>query len=563
MKSRRPLILLSVSGLLLSGCGDDPVETGTAEPAPGNVASQSTAWFQDDIDASRISFEHVSGHDGDFYIPEIMSGGAAVLDMEGDGDLDIYFIQSGSITSPEDNPPNQLFENLGDGTFRDVTDTSGAGDRGYGIATATGDYDNDGDVDLLVTNVGRNTLLQNDGAGRFTDVTDQAGLMDEDYSASASFFDADRDGDLDLYVCNYLVNWSPEREIECKNTLNQPDYCAPLTYKAPAPDRLYLNNGDGTFKDISESSGIAAVPGTALGVLAADFTGDGQLEIFVANDGMPDRLWIRQPDGTYVDDALLSGCAMDMSGKAKAGMGVSAADIDGDQDEDFIVCNLWRETDSLYLNDGSGQFQDATIRTGLGATPKTFTRFGLGFFDFNNDGFIDLYEANGRVADLATSHSETDRYAEPNVLFMGQPKTRFKEVLPRGGTADLLVATSRAAAFGDIDNDGRMDIIVVNRDGKPHVLRNTVEDIGNWSLIRVIDEHGRDAIAAQVRLTADGATTTRRVRTDGSYCAANDPRVHFGLGDTESIDDISVTWPDGSTQSFGPQKINTILELRR
>ena len=562
MSFRNPAFNLILCSLLICGCnGND--EKGTS-PATESAASDdsSSPWFRDDLDQSKITFEHVSGHDGTFYIPEIMSGGAALFDMEGDGDLDVYFVQSGSVTETADNPPNQLFENMGEGRFQDVTESSGSGDRRYGIAAATGDYDNDGDVDLLVTNLGRNTLLRNDGSGKFSDVTVEAELDQEAYSASASFFDADNDGDLDLYVCNYLVNWSPSREIECKNTLNQLDYCAPLTYKAPAPDHLYMNMGDGTFQDVSVASGIAAIPGTGLGVIAADFTGSGQIDIFVANDGMADRLWLRQADGTYVDNALLSGCAMDMSGKAKAGMGVSAADIDGDHDEDFIVCNLWRETDSLYLNNGSGMFQDATIRTGLGATPKTFTRFGLGFADFNNDGHIDLYEANGRVANLATSHSE-DNYAEPNVLFQGQPGPRFTEVLPRGGTSESLVATSRAAAFGDINNDGRMDIIVVNRDGKPHVLRNIVSDPGNWSILQIIDEHGRDAIGARVRIVSGDMSISRQVRTDGSYCAANDPRVHFGLGETTEIDDVIVTWPDGTEQSFGPQQTNTILKLER
>ncbi|MEE2907930.1 MAG: CRTAC1 family protein [Planctomycetota bacterium] len=553
---------LLACALLMSACGggDDATPSTSKGTAQGKTASET--WFSDQVNASGITFTHVSGHEDDFYIPEIMAGGVALFDMDSDGDLDVYFVQGGSLIDPASNPPNQLYENMGDGRFQDVTEASGTGDRGYGIGVATGDYNNDGHIDLLVTNVGRNTLYRNDGSGTFTDVSEKAGLDAEAYSASASFFDADQDGDLDLYVCNYLVNWTPERELECKNTLNQRDYCAPTAYKAPAPDHFYRNDGNGQFTDMSSESGIAAVPGTGLGVVAADFTGNGQLDVFVANDGMADRLWVRQPDGTYQDQALVAGCAMDMSGKAKAGMGVSVADLDEDQDQDLIVCNLWRETDSLYLNDGRGMFQDATIRTGLAATPKTFTRFGLGFVDFDNDGYLDLYEANGRVARLARNHAD-DHYAEPNILFRGEAGPRFVEVMPRGGTSEPLISTSRGAAFGDLDNDGRLDIIVINRDAQPHVLRNVVTDAGNWSQVRVLDKNGRDALGARVHVTTGDRTLTRQVRTDGSYCAANDPRIHVGLGSAQTVDDVSVTWPDGTQQSFGPQPVNTILELRR
>ena len=563
MKTRTTICQICFCLLIASACSDDKGAPKTTD-TPSDAPATEKPWFVDQVNESGVDFIHQSGQSGKFYIPEIMAGGAALFDMDADGDLDLYLIQSGDVNNATiENPPNQLYKNDGTGKFTNATAGSGADNQGYGIGAATGDYDNDGDIDLYVTNVGANALLQNDGQGQFTDVTAAAGINDDDYSASASFFDADSDGDLDLYVCNYLY-WSPQTELECKNSLSKPDYCAPIAYRAPASDRLYINQGNGTFIDASEPSGIAAIPGTALGVVASDFSGDGKPDLFVANDGMPDRLWINQGNNTFKDEALLSGTAMDMSGKAKAGMGVTTDDIDHDGDQDVMVCNLWRETDSLFINNGSGGFRDATTRSGLAATPKTFTRFGLGLADFDNDGTLDLYQANGRVAQLARRWGE-DPYGEPNLLFKGSSNAggiRFEEVTPRGGADDTPALTSRGAAFGDLDNDGRLDVIVVNRDAAPHVLMNIQQDTGNWAMIRAIDRHGRDAIGAQIMTKAGDKTWTQIVRTDGSYCTANDPRVHIGLGKASTIDDITITWPTGQTQTFGPQPINQMIELR-
>lgn len=567
MNPHRPCIALLALAFGMQACdgreSESTAERGaTSAVGPAGGVEEEAAWFTETAKESGLDFRHRSGQGEVLLIPEIMCGGVALIDVEGDGDLDVYLVQGGRIGgSSGPDVTNRLYENDGRGNFRDITERSGSGDARYGIGVASGDHDGDGDPDLLVTNLGRNTMFRNEGDGIFTDVTESTGLAAEEFSSSASFFDMDGDGDLDLYVCNYL-EWSPETEIECRNTLGQPDYCAPATYSAPASDRLYRNRGDGVFEDVSLASGIAAKPGTGLGVAAADFDGDGRLDLFVANDGMPDLLWMNQGDGTFIDEAARSGCALDSSGVAKAGMGVAIEDLEADGDQDLLVCNLWRETDSLFLNDGKGRFVDATARRGLAGIPKTFTRFGLGFRDFDQDGYLDLFQANGRVAVLASRHGGGGRYDEPNLVFRGS-ETRFKEVRPRGGTADLLVGTSRGAAFGDLDDDGDVDVVVVNRDGSCHLLRNDVVSPGHWIGIRVLDATGGDAIGAMVEVVAGDRRWRRQVRTDGSYLSASDPRVHVGIGSANEVDPIRVTWPDGTVSSHESNGVDRLVTIRR
>jgi hypothetical protein len=392
-------------------------------------------------------------------------------------------------------------------------------------------------------------------------VTAPAGVGDDGFGSSAVFVDYDRDGDLDLFVLNYLV-WSAQTERECLNKLGQLDYCAPAAYNAPAIDVLYRNDGDGTFTDVTRDAGLGDVAGTGLGVVCGDFDGDGLPDLFVANDGMPDRLWFNLGDGRFEDRAMMAGCAIDLEGKAKAGMGVTAADIDDDGDLDLIVGNLARESDSFFRNEGS-YFADATVVAGLAAVSRPFTRFGMAWVDLNNDGRLDLYQANGRVARRGDTVPGDDPYAETNLLFEGVGGGVFSEVLPRGGTSAPLVATSRAAAFGDLDNDGGVDIVVLNRDTPPHLLRNVVPDRGHWIELRILETHGGDAIGATVRLALDDRTMTRDVRTAYSYCAANDPRVHFGLGTHDAVDGVVVQWADGSREAFGPFAADRVVTLRR
>ena len=326
---------------------------------------------------------------------------------------------------------------------------------------------------------------------------------------------------------------------------------------------LYRNQGDGTFAEVTRESGLGAASGNGLGVVCGDFDGDGRTDIFVANDSNLDRLWLNQGDGTFVDQALMRGCALDESGKAKAGMGVTAIDFDDNTTLDLLVVNLRRQSDSFFLNRGD-YFTDATGAVGLVWDRGVFTRFGVGILDFDNDGLLDLYLANGSIGDISNSiQYSSDRFAEPNLLFRGRPGARFAEVLPRGGTAELQVGTSRAAAFGDVDNDGGVDVLVVNRNAPAYLLYNVTAQRGNWMAFEVLDEHGRDALGAVVTFSVAGARKTREVRTAYSYLAANDPRIHVGLGSEERVSEVVVRWTDGQSEIFGAFEAGQIVTLQQ
>jgi len=527
---------LAVLLLLICSC----TETQQKESVP--TVADFEPWLIDEAATRGVNFSWISGDTGTYNMPEIIGGGAAMLDFDNDGDLDLYLIQGGHLGSSE-TESNVLLRN-DEGIFVDITEQSNTGDAGYGMGIAVGDYNNDGFEDIYITNVGANVLLQNNGDGTFENVTTKAGVGDTGWGASCAFADFDKDGDLDIYATNYLV-WSDGLELECFNPMGLVDYCSPTNYMAPARDVLYKNNGDGTFVDVSEEAGIGVRLGTGLGVLCNDYTGDGWIDIFVSNDGMADQLWMNNGDWTFTDVAALRGCALDDEGQAKAGMGLTSTDFDGDGDLDILVCNLFGESDSLHRNDGS-YFTDVTAANGIRTATRHATRFGLGWVDFNNDGYTDLFEANGKVQQSGAQKTN-DPFAEENYVLLGNERGWVRD----GTSLDLnLIHTSRAAVFGDVDGDGAIDVLVINRDAPAYLLINKGRDQGNFVILDVKDSFGKHALGAVVIATLGERRIAFPVQSAWSYMAANDPRVHIGIGNAQTIQDVEVNWQDGSTSLY-------------
>ena len=529
--------------------------------------------FIDETESSGLAFEHFNGMSGELYFPEMMGSGAALLDYDGDGDLDVYLVQghmlgdkplSAATFAPRHELPltDRLYRNDGDADgvrFADVTEEAGLSSTGYGMGVAGGDYDNDGDVDLYVTNYGSNALWRNVGDGTFEEVTTAAGVEDGRWSVSAAWVDYDRDGWLDLYVGNYVKHTIEGDRRVCRMAKLDRDYCGPLK-GAGDPDSLFRNRGDGTFEDVSESSGIRKAYGGALGVVAADVNGDRWPDIYVANDGVANQLWINRRDGTFSDEAMIAGVGVNMDGSPEASMGVDAADFDGDGDEDLFMTHLRQETNTLYINDGKGWFEDRTVSMGLANPSFAYTGFGTAWIDYDNDGWLDLLMVNGAVRKLQELVDRDDPYPlhQTNQLFRNLGDGRYREVTGEAGEAFAASRVSRGAAFGDLDNDGDADVVITNNAGSVRVLRNATGSANGWIGLRLLTADGqRDAYGARVRV--EGARPLwRRVRADGSYASSNDPRVLVGLG-TESPAKVSVEviWPDGSEERFAD------LETRR
>ena len=526
-----------------------------ADPQGGPVSTVSKSpLFVEVAQSAGFTFVHANGASGRFYYPELMHSGSAFLDYDRDGHLDVYLVQAGSYPGGSDGGgnANSLYRSLGDGTFEDTTVEAGVGDLGYGAGVAIADYDGDGDLDLYVTNLGRNTLYRNDGSTAggsvsFTDVTDTAAVGDDGYSTSAAFLDYDRDGDLDLYVCNY-IDWSPEIERPCLGLSGLRGYCGPDVYDRPQADTLYRNQGDGTFADVSASSGVGSVAATGLGIATADFNGDGWLDIYVANDQMANLLWINQGDGGFRDEALGRGCALNGIGVAEASMGVAAADPDQDGDWDLFMVHLSGESNTFYRNVGEGSFYDATDELGLGAVSRPYTGFGTAFFDYDCDGFLDLFIANGKVR---MGDRLVPDYAEPNQLLRGGPDGRFHDVSEQAGEALELLEVSRGAAFGDYDNDGDIDVLISNNEGPVRLLRNQACGDRHWLSVELVGRRtDRNAIGAVVRLEVGTRHQQRTVQPAYSYSSSNDPRLHFGLGAAKTVERLTVRWPDGRLEEY-------------
>jgi hypothetical protein len=523
-----------------------------------------------------LAFTHVNGATGQYYVPEQMGAGVALFDYDNDGDLDVFVVQGGPLdssapASTPNYPISRLFRNDltrgPDGKprlhFTDVTAHAGVGLRAYGMGVAVGDYDNDGDLDLFITSFGPDYLLRNNGNGTFTDVTSDAGVSDPLWSTSATFLDYDRDGDLDLFVANYLDFTLAGNKI-CTDASGARDYCGPRTYR-PAPDRLYRNDGNGHFTDVTEAAGIARADGAGLGVVADDYNGDGWLDLYIANDATPNQLWINHRDGTFVDEGPLSGAALNAAGNPEGSMGIASGDFDGDGDEDLFVTNIIGETFALYRNDGSGNFEDARVATGIAALTSSVTGFGADWFDYDNDGWLDLFVANGAVNVIESQRGQPNPFRMKNQLFHNSGDGRFTDASALGGAAFARAEISRGAAFGDIDNDGDTDIVVTTSGGPVRLLLNRGTAGSHWIDISLRDSPGnRFGVGARVGVERAGKPTLwRRVHTDGSYLSASDIRTHVGLGPSSSVDSVLVQWLDGTRERWTHATTDTLVTLRR
>lgn len=514
--------------------------------------------FLDRAAEAGLQFSHVNGASGRYYFCEIVGSGCAFFDFDNDGDLDIYLVQSGSPegVAARNAPTDKLFRNDGwldeNGVyqlgFTDVTETSGIVATGYGMGVAAGDVDNDGWTDLYVTQFGANRLWRNRGNGTFQDITERAGVDDPRWSTSAAFLDYDRDGFLDLFVVNYTdFRLANHKECVYEGAL---DYCGPLSFR-PLTDRLFRNRGDGSFEDLTGPAGILAAPGTGLGVVCADFNGDGLQDIYVANDKRPNHLWLNLGDGRFENDALYRGNALDGQGQAEASMGVDAADFDGDGDEDLFMTHLVRETNTLYLNDGKGFFTDHSVKTGLGPASFAYTGFGCAFLDFDNDGRQDIFSANGAVKAVESLKIGGDPfpYAQADQLFQNLGEI-FTEISHRAPVL-VIPAVSRGIAVGDVDNDGDPDVLINDNNGPVRLLINQVGQKSHWLGLRLVSRGGRDMLGARIAVYRPNRPPLwRRVRSDASYLSANDPRVLVGLGASPLLETVKVVWPDGAVEQW-------------
>ena len=551
MSSRIAPALIALFALLL-----------LSTPASMTSAPAIDVHFVDVTSQAGIKFKHMSSPEKK-YIVESMSGGVALFDYDNDGYLDIYFVNSLTVdmVKSKQKTPSSLYHNNGDGTFTDVTDKAAVGDIGWGMGVAIGDYNNDGWDDIYVTCLGPNHLLRNNGNGTFTDVTQKAGVGDPRWSSGAAFVDYDNDGKLDLFVSNYVdfdVNNLPEfgkgRTCQFKGV---PVQCGPRGLKG-AGDSLYHNNGDGTFTDVSKKAGVADVDGFyGLGVIASDFDEDGLLDIFVANDSTPNFLYHNNGDGTFKDIGFPSGTAVNENGSEQGSMGVTLGDYDHDGRLDLFITNFDDDYNTLYHNDGKGSFTDVSYAAKVAAVSLPYVGWGTWFFDYDNDGWSDLLVVNGHV------YPQLPTYRQRNFVHHNNRDGTFTEVGEQLGAPFLEKRTGRGAAFGDIDNDGDVDVVINNLDGPPQVLRNDGGNANNSVLIKTIGvKSNRDGIGTRVKIISGNLTQIGEVYSGGSYLSQSDLRLRFGLEQQTKIDLIEVHWPSGAIDKVANVSANKTLTIK-
>jgi enediyne biosynthesis protein E4 len=516
--------------------------------------------------AAGITFQHDNAASAEKYLIETMGSGCGWIDYDQNGLMDLYLVNGAAtrLYTPKRPLRSAMYRNNGDGTFTDVTVRAGVGAEGlFGMGVAVGDYDNDGFPDLFVLGYGRCILYHNNGDGTFTDVTAKAGVANSGrWGSSAAWFDYDNDGRLDLVIANY-VDWAPDNNFWCGD--HEPglrSYCHPDNYHGQAPT-LYHNNGDGTFTDVSLRSGVGGRPGNGLGVVTFDYDDDGWQDIFIANDSMPNFLFHNNRDGTFREVGYMAGVAVSMDGASEAGMGVDAADASGNGRMDLIVTHLDSQLARFYQNLGGGVFDDATLRSKISYATFHMSGFGTRFMDYDNDGWRDVFMADGHILDNIERYRAEVRYAEPKLMFRNMGRGIFENVSERLGADFQLPRVSRGAAIGDFDNDGDLDILVNNNGEACQLLRNDGGNANHWLEIFLIGtKSNRDGVGARVRLTAGDLTLYEQRKGGMSYQSAQDPRLHFGLGAHGSVDALEIIWPSGVVTKLARLKCDQIISVR-
>ena len=547
LKNPVPKLLLQILSLLLLTMGSTAAQLPT---------------FVDVTEEAGIQFRHNNGKTEHKHIIETMGSGVVFFDYDMDGDVDLYFVNSGHIPQETHDPQqikfgNVLYRNDGDGRFTDVTGMSGVGDTGYGMAAAAADIDNDGDADLYVANFGNDTLYRNNGDSTFTDITDAAGIDNDLWGIAAVYLDFDVDGDLDIFVVNYLVY---ELSMPVTTYKGIVGYGHPRSYEGTA-DVLYRNNGDGTFTNIAETAGVInPSEGRGMAAVACDYDSDGFPDIYVANDTNRNFMYHNNGDGTFTDESLFIGVGYDEKGVAEGSMGVDAADYNGDGWFDFIVANSEKAT--LYKNEEGLFFVDATADSGLEQPTLPFVGFSPLFLDYDNDGSLDMFCANGHPQDVIDILTDHETYAQRDQIFQNNGDGRYTDVSESSGAYFAEPLVGRAAATADYDNDGDTDIVIMNSNQRAVLLRNDGGNLKNWVGIKLIGTRSnQDGIGAKVRLVASGVTQIREVKSGSSYASGSDTRLLFGLGENQHVEKITVVWQSGVTQELEGVSINQYLTI--